>query len=205
VPEAGTPQRVVLASNNAGKLREFAALLAPLGLELIAQGTLGVPEAEEPHPTFVENALAKARHAAQLTGLPALADDSGLCVRALNGAPGVFSARYAERAGGAKSDAANNALLLETLAPHTDRRAYFYCALAYVRSADDPQPLLAEGRWDGEILHAARGAHGFGYDPLFLAPPFQQSAAELDAATKNAHSHRARALAQLLVKLEQQA
>jgi XTP/dITP diphosphohydrolase len=198
-------QRVVLASNNAGKLREFSALLAPLAMTVIAQGELGVPEAAEPHPTFIENALAKARHAAHLTGLPALADDSGLCVRALNGAPGVHSARYAQRAGGEKSDAANNALLLEALAPHPDRRAYFYCALAYVRSADDPQPLLADGRWDGEILAAPRGAHGFGYDPLFLVPQYQLSAAELDAGVKNEISHRACALRQLLLKLELEA
>ena len=198
-------QRVVLASNNAGKLREFSALLAPLAMTVIAQGELGVPEAPEPHPTFVENALAKARHAASLTGLPALADDSGLCVRALNGAPGVYSARYAQLAGGEKSDAANNVHLLKTLAPHADRRAYFYCALAYVRSADDPQPLLAEGRWDGEIIAAPRGAHGFGYDPLFLVPQYQLTAAELDVAVKNEISHRALALKQLLLKLASEA
>jgi XTP/dITP diphosphohydrolase len=198
-------QRVVLASNNAGKLREFSALLAPLAMTVIAQGELGVPEAPEPHPTFVENALAKARHAASLAGLPALADDSGLCVRALNGAPGVYSARYAQLAGGEKSDAANNVHLLETLAPHSDRRAYFYCALAYVRSADDPQPLLADGRWDGEIIAAPRGAHGFGYDPLFFVPQYQLTAAELDAVVKNKISHRALALKQLLLKLANEA
>ena len=198
-------QRVVLASNNAGKLREFSALLAPLAMTVVAQGELGVPEAPEPHPTFVENALAKARHAASLTGLPALADDSGLCVRALNGAPGVYSARYAQLAGGEKSDAANNVHLLKTLAPHADRRAYFYSALAYVRSADDPQPLLADGRWDGEIIAAPRGAHGFGYDPLFLVPQYQLTAAELDVAVKNEISHRALALKQLLLKLASEA
>jgi len=198
-------QRVVLASNNAGKLREFSALLAPLAMTVIAQGELGVPEAPEPHPTFVENALAKARHAASLTGLPALADDSGLCVRALNGAPGVYSARYAQLAGGEKSDAANNVHLLKALAPHADRRAYFYCALAYVRSADDPQPLLADGRWDGEIIAAPRGAHGFGYDPLFFVPQYQMTAAELDAVVKNQISHRALALKQLLLKLANEA
>ncbi|WP_254067715.1 RdgB/HAM1 family non-canonical purine NTP pyrophosphatase [Burkholderia sp. L27(2015)] len=198
-------QRVVLASNNAGKLREFSALLAPLAMTVIAQGELGVPEAPEPHPTFVENALAKARHAASLTGLPALADDSGLCVRALNGAPGVYSARYAQLAGGEKSDAANNAHLLKTLALHADRRAYFYCALAYVRSADDPQPLLADGRWDGEIVAAPRGAHGFGYDPLFFVPQYQLTAAELDVVVKNQISHRTQALKQLLLKLANEA
>ena len=198
-------QRVVLASNNAGKLREFSALLAPLAMTVIAQGELGVPEAPEPHPTFVENALAKARHAASLTGLPALADDSGLCVRALNGAPGVYSARYAQLAGGEKSDAANNVHLLKTLAQHADRRAYFYCALAYVRSADDPLPLLADGRWDGEIIAAPRGAHGFGYDPLFFVPQYQLTAAELDVVVKNQISHRAQALQQLLLKLANEA
>jgi len=198
-------QRVVLASNNAGKLREFSALLAPLAMTVIAQGELGVPEAPEPHSTFVENALAKARHAASLTGLPALADDSGLCVRALNGAPGVYSARYAQLAGGEKSDAANNVHLLKTLALHADRRAYFYCALAYVRSADDPQPLLADGRWDGEIIAAPRGAHGFGYDPLFFVPQYQLTAAELDVVVKNQISHRAQALQQLLLKLANEA
>ncbi len=141
-----SPGKVVLASNNAGKLREFAALLSAAGIELIAQSALNVPEAEEPHPTFVENALAKARHAAKLTGLAALADDSGLCVRALHGAPGVYSARYAQLAGGEKSDAANNARIVEQLKDSTDRRAYYYCVLALVRHADDPEPLIAEGR-----------------------------------------------------------
>jgi XTP/dITP diphosphohydrolase len=193
--------RVVLASNNAGKLREFAALLGAAGIELVAQCTLGVPEAEEPHPTFVENALAKARHAARLTGLPALADDSGLCVRALRGEPGVHSARYAERAGGEKSDAANNARLIAQLRDEPDRRAYFCCVLALVRHADDPEPLIAEGRWHGEILDAPRGANGFGYDPYFFVPELNASAAELDPAVKNARSHRAKALQALLSRL----
>jgi len=200
-----TGRRLVLASNNAGKLREFAGLLAPLSFELIPQGQLGVPEAEEPHPTFVENALTKARHATQLTGLPALADDSGLCVQALGGAPGVYSARYAALAGGEKSDAANNARLLAELAAlpaQAGRRAYFYCVLAYVRSANDPQPILAEGRWDGEILSAPRGAAGFGYDPLFLVPALGQTAAEMPVEVKSQHSHRALALRALLSKLE---
>jgi len=202
----GSPlKKVVLASNNAGKLREFAALLGAAGIELIAQGELNVPEAEEPHPTFVENALAKARHAAKLTGLPALADDSGLCVRALRGAPGVYSARYAQLAGGEKSDAANNAHLMSTLRGETDRRAYYFCVLALVRHADDPEPLIAEGRWHGEMLDAPRGTHGFGYDPYFFLPALNASAAELEPAVKNASSHRAIALRQLLARLTEEA
>lgn len=197
-------RRVVLASNNAGKLREFAALLDAAGIELIAQGTLGVPEAEEPHPTFVENALAKARHATTRTGLPALADDSGLCVRALFGAPGVYSARYAQLAGGEKSDAANNARLVDQLKDKADRRAYFCCVLALVRHADDPEPLIAEGRWHGEMLDAPRGANGFGYDPYFFVPALNATAAELDPAVKNTQSHRAIALRALLARLTEE-
>jgi len=197
--------RVVLASNNAGKLREFAALFAAAGIELIPQGQFNVPEAEEPHPTFVENALAKARHAARLTGLPALADDSGLCVRALRGAPGVHSARFAQLAGGEKSDAANNALLVERLKNEADRRAYYYCVLALVRHADDPEPLIAEGRWHGLVLDAPRGANGFGYDPYFFLPDLGASAAALDPAVKNASSHRAVALRHLLARLREDA
>jgi XTP/dITP diphosphohydrolase len=202
---AGALSRVVLASNNAGKLREFAALLGVAGIELVPQGTLNVPEAEEPHVTFVENALAKARHAAKLTGLPALADDSGLCVRALHGAPGVYSARYAQLAGGEKSDAANNALLVANLKEHADRRAYYYCVLALVRHADDPEPLIAEGRWHGVVLDAPRGDNGFGYDPYFYVPGLEATAAELDPALKNASSHRAIALRQLLARLQEEA
>jgi XTP/dITP diphosphohydrolase len=195
--------RVVLASNNAGKLREFASLLDAAGIELIAQGELGVPEAPEPHATFVENALAKARHASTLTGLPALADDSGLCVRALNGAPGVYSARYASMNGGEKSDAANNARLVADLAGSTDRRAYYFCVLVLVRHADDPEPLIAEGRWHGEVIDVPRGANGFGYDPHFFLPTLNASAAELDPARKNALSHRALALRDLLQRLKE--
>ncbi|MDR5742250.1 RdgB/HAM1 family non-canonical purine NTP pyrophosphatase [Caballeronia sp. LZ029] len=195
--------RVVLASNNAGKLREFASLLDAAGIELIAQGELGVPEAPEPHETFVENALAKARHASTLTGLPALADDSGLCVRALNGAPGVYSARYASMDGGEKSDAANNARLVADLAGATDRRAYYFCVLVLVRHADDPEPLIAEGRWHGEVIDVPRGANGFGYDPHFFLPTLNASAAELDPARKNALSHRALALRDLLQRLKE--
>jgi len=203
VSEATELGRVVLASNNAGKLREFASLLDAAGIELIAQGELGVPEAPEPHATFVENALAKARHASTLTGLPALADDSGLCVRALNGAPGVYSARYASMNGGAKSDAANNARLVADLAGQADRRAYYFCVLVLVRHADDPEPLIAEGRWHGEVIDAPRGANGFGYDPHFFLPTLNASAAELDPARKNALSHRALALRDLLQRLKE--
>jgi XTP/dITP diphosphohydrolase len=198
-------KKVVLASNNAGKLREFAALLGAAGIELIPQGALNVPEAEEPYPTFVENALTKARHAAKLTGLPALADDSGLCVRALRGAPGVYSARFAQLAGGEKSDAANNARLIAELQHATDRRGYYFCVLVFVRHADDPEPLIAEGRWHGEILDAPRGDNGFGYDPYFFLPSLNASAAELEPAVKNASSHRAIALQQLLARLTEEA
>ena len=200
----GTLGRVVLASNNAGKLREFAQLLGAAGIALVAQGELGVPEAGEPHVTFVENALAKARHASKLTGLPALADDSGLCVRALRGEPGVYSARYAQRAGGERSDAANNARVVERLRGIADRRAYYFCVLALVRHPDDPEPLIAEGRWHGEILDAPRGEHGFGYDPYFFIPALNATAAELAPAQKNASSHRALALQQLLARLKEE-
>ncbi|HEX5803289.1 MAG TPA: RdgB/HAM1 family non-canonical purine NTP pyrophosphatase [Azospira sp.] len=194
--------RIVLASNNAKKLKELDAILAPLGWELIPQGELGVPEAEEPHVTFVENALAKARHAAQATGLPALADDSGLCVAALGGAPGVQSARYAQAsADEPKSDARNNEKLLAALAPHADRSAHFVSVIVFVRHADDPQPLIAEGEWHGQIIADYRGAGGFGYDPLFFVAEFGKTAAELDAAVKNAVSHRAQALQSLLARL----
>jgi XTP/dITP diphosphohydrolase len=192
-------QRLVLASNNAKKAAELDALLAPLGIEVIAQGSLGIPEAEEPHATFVENALAKARHAAAHAGLPAIADDSGLCVAALGGAPGVLSARYA---GEPKSDARNNALLLERLAGVDDRRAHFYSAIVLVRHADDPQPLIADGEWHGVILDAPRGEAGFGYDPLFWVPELEQTAAELDPQLKNTLSHRGAAMRHLLERLE---
>jgi XTP/dITP diphosphohydrolase len=191
-------KKLVLASNNAKKMKELNALLAPLGFEVIPQGQLGIPEAEEPHCTFVENALAKARHAAAQSGLPALADDSGLCVAALGGAPGVYSARYA---GEPKSDARNNEKLLADLAGQSDRRAHFACVLVLVRSADDPQPIIAEGEWHGEILDAQRGAEGFGYDPLFYVPTHCQTAAELDAAIKNQLSHRGQAMQKLIARL----
>ena len=191
-------QKLVLASNNAKKMKELNALLAPLGFEVIPQGQLGIPEAEEPHCTFVENALAKARHAAQHSGLPALADDSGLCVKALGGAPGVISARYA---GEPKSDARNNEKLLADLAGKTDRRAHFVSCLVLCRSADDPQPIIAEGEWHGEIVDQGRGHGGFGYDPLFFVPEFGKTAAELDAETKNRVSHRGRAMQKLIERL----
>jgi XTP/dITP diphosphohydrolase len=191
-------QKIVLASNNPGKLREFGALLGEIGLDVRPQGEFDVPEAEEPFATFVENALAKARHASRLTGLPALADDSGVCVNALGGAPGVWSARYA---GEPKSDAANNAKLIADLAGHDDKSAYYYCVLVYVRHADDPQPVIADGSWHGEIVEEARGAGGFGYDPYFWLPTLNRTAAELSAAEKNAHSHRGQALRALVEKL----
>ena len=191
--------RLVLASNNAKKAAELDALLAPLGIEVISQGSLGIPEAEEPHATFVENALAKARHAAAHSGLPAIADDSGLCVAALGGAPGVLSARYA---GEPKSDARNNALLLERLVGIDDRRAHFYSAIVLVRHADDPEPMIADGEWHGVILDAPRGDAGFGYDPLFYVPQLEQTAAELDPKLKNTLSHRGAAMRHLLDRLE---
>lgn len=191
-------KKLVLASNNPGKARELHRLLEPLGLEVLPQSTFGVPEVDEPYPGFVENALHKARHAARHTGLPALADDSGLCVAALGGEPGVHSARYA---GEPKSDARNNALLLARLEGVADRRAYFYCVLVLVRSADDPRPLIADGEWHGEILAAPRGQAGFGYDPLFLLPDLGQASAELDEALKNALSHRGAAMRHLLDRL----
>lgn len=196
--------KLVLASGNAGKLKELSSLLTPLGIEVLPQSAFNVSEAEEPHPSFVENAIAKARHAARATGLPALADDSGLCVDVLGGAPGVLSARFA---GEPKSDARNNALLLERLAGEPNRRARFYCALALVRHADDPQPIIACGEWHGEILEATRGHGGFGYDPLFLVPDLGQTAAEIDHELKNVLSHRGKAMRQLLDRLraEQQA
>ena len=189
---------LILASNNAGKLREFASLLEPLGLNVEPQGAHDVPEADEPHLTFVENALEKARHASRLTGLPALADDSGVCVNALGGAPGVLSARYA---GEPKSDERNNARLIADLASHADKSAYYYCVLVYVRHADDPQPIIADARWNGVMLAAPRGEGGFGYDPYFLLPELGLTAAELPASDKNRLSHRGQALRLLVEKL----
>jgi XTP/dITP diphosphohydrolase len=191
--------KLVIASGNAGKLREFQFLLAPLGIEVLPQAQLGISEAEEPHFTFVENALAKARHASRLSGLPALADDSGICVEALGGAPGVLSARYA---GEPKSDVRNNEKLLHELRDVTDRRAHYYCVLVLLRHADDPQPLIAEGEWRGEIARAPRGDGGFGYDPLFWLPELGKMSAELERERKHAISHRGKALKALLEKLQ---
>jgi XTP/dITP diphosphohydrolase len=193
-------KRLVLASNNAGKLREFQRLFAELDIELIPQGQLGVSEAEEPHATFVENALEKARHAARATGLPALADDSGICVPVLGCAPGVYSARYA---GEPKSDARNNAKLVADLATHSDRRAFYYAVLVLVRHADDPRPLIAEGRFDGEVVDTPQGEGGFGYDPYFFVPALGKTVAQLTPEEKNPISHRGRALAALMAKLRE--
>jgi XTP/dITP diphosphohydrolase len=206
--------QIVLASNNAKKLAELGALFAPLGLALVAQGQLGVAEADEPHITFIENALAKARHAAAATGLAAIADDSGLCVDALGGHPGVQSAVFAplpaeaadegdREARRRAQDAANNALLLQRLGSTPDRRASFVCALVALRSADDPEPLVAFGRWQGEILAAPRGDGGFGYDPLMHIPDLGATVAALPAAVKNVRSHRALAAAQMMALMRQ--
>jgi XTP/dITP diphosphohydrolase len=210
--------KLVLASNNAKKLAELQALFDGLGVELVRQGELGVTEAEEPHITFIENALAKARHASAATGLPAIADDSGLCVDALGGMPGVISANYATvvaRAGvtlarGAErevirqtQDEANNTLLLEKLRDVDDRRANFACTLVAIRSADDPSPLVAVGRWNGEILRALEGSGGFGYDPLMFIPAFGATVASLAKEVKNAHSHRAIAAGQMKQLMQQ--
>ena len=194
--------RIVIASNNPGKLRELSALLKPLGIETAPQGDFAIPEAEEPHSTFLENALAKARNAANLAGLPALADDSGLCVPSLFGEPGVHSAYYAGREGNREErDARNNAKLVEQLRATRDRRAFYYCALVVVRHPDDPTPLVADAQWDGEILLEPRGSNGFGYDPYFQVAGTRLTAAEMAPEEKNRVSHRGRALAALAAKL----
>lgn len=199
--------KLVLASNNAKKLAELGQLFAPLGIELVTQGSLGVAEAQEPHHTFVENGLAKARHAAAVTGLPSIADDSGLCVDALGGEPGVQSAVFApftpepgmdRETQRRAQDAANNRLLLDRLAGAADRRASFVCSLIALRTASDPEPLIAFGRWGGEILSAPQGEGGFGYDPLMFIPALGQTVASLPTELKNAHSHRAIAAAQMI-------
>ena len=190
--------RLVLASNNEGKLREFRRLLAPLGIELVAQSEIGIPEADEPHVTFVENALAKARHASAHARLPALADDSGLCVRALGGAPGVHSARYA---GDPKSDARNNAKLIAVLRGVADRRAHYACVLTLVRHATDPEPIIADGTWHGTVVDAPRGSGGFGYDPHFEDAATGMTGAELPFARKNELSHRGKAMRALIARL----
>jgi XTP/dITP diphosphohydrolase len=193
-------KKLVIASNNPGKLREFQFLLQPLGIEVLTQAQLGIAEAEEPHITFIENALAKARHVSRLSGLPALADDSGICVEALDGAPGVFSARYA--GDNPKSDERNNEKLLQDMRGVADRRAHYYCVLVLLHHADDPQPLIAEGEWHGEIAHKERGDGGFGYDPLFWLPQLGKMSAELSRDEKHAISHRGKALRVLLEKLK---
>jgi XTP/dITP diphosphohydrolase len=203
--------KVVLASNNAKKLAELQQLFGALPIELVTQGSLGVSEADEPHHSFVENGLAKARHASQLSGLPAIADDSGLCVDALTGAPGVQSAQFApvalpvgdREAQRRAQDAANNRLLLERLQGANDRRARFVSTLVAVRSAQDPEPLIAFGRWEGELLEAPQGEGGFGYDPLLFIPALGRSVAQLEAAVKNLHSHRALAARQMLVLMRE--
>jgi len=195
-------EKLVIASSNAGKLREIQAILEPLGCEVLTQAALGIADAEEPHLTFIENALAKARHAAERAGLPALADDSGVCALALGGEPGVHSARYAgDSAGREVRDARNNAKLVAALAAFPDRRAYYYCSVVLVRHAADPQPLIGEGYWWGEIRGEARGGNGFGYDPHFYLPEMGKTAAELDPGEKNRLSHRGQALRQLVEKL----
>ncbi len=194
-------KRIVLASGNPGKLKEFSASLAAAGITMVPQADLGVPEADEPFDTFVENALAKARHACRHSGLPALADDSGLCVRALDGAPGVHSARFARLPDGRRSDAANNARLVADLTGQTDRRGCYVAVLVCIRSVDDPRPIVVEGLWEGEVLEVPRGHNGFGYDPYFYLPDLGMTAAELSLAQKNVLSHRARALRGLMQAL----
>ncbi|MFZ5465901.1 MAG: RdgB/HAM1 family non-canonical purine NTP pyrophosphatase [Pseudomonadota bacterium] len=197
-------QTIVLATGNAGKVHEFAGLLEGLGLQIRPQSDFAVPEAEETGLSFIENAILKARNAARHTGLPAIADDSGLEVDALNGAPGIYSARYA---GPDKGDVANNDKLLDALrdTPWDARRARFQCVIAYLRHAEDPTPLIAQGTWEGMILEGPRGERGFGYDPLFWVPTHECSSAELDAATKNALSHRGQAMRALLEQLGRRA
>lgn len=200
-------KKLVLASSNPGKLREFRAMLDPLGIAVVPQGELGIADAEEPHRTFVENALAKARHASRASGLPAFADDSGICVAALDGEPGVHSARFAGPPPGSalhgrvEQDRRNNEKLIASLAGKTDRRAHYYCVIVLVHHPDDPEPVIAEGRWHGEVVDQPRGANGFGYDPYFFVPELGCTAAELDPQRKNAISHRGRALAQLVAQL----
>lgn len=192
------PKEIVLASGNPGKLKEFRQMLEPAGYRVVPQSDYHVSEADEPYFTFIENALTKARHVSRLTGKPALADDSGLCVNVLGGKPGVLSARYA---GEPKSDDRNNARLIADLAGLPDKTANYYCVLVYVRSADDPQPVIADGRWFGRIVDTPRGTNGFGYDPYFWIPEFGKTAAELTPDEKNSHSNRGMALRALLEKL----
>ena len=195
-------QKLVLASNNTGKVKEFQALLAPLNFQVIPQGELGIPSADEPHCTFVENALAKARHASAASGLPALADDSGICAHALYGKPGVLSARFAGEQG---DDAANNQKLICELKDQSDRGAHYVCALVFVNSADDPEPIIVQTRWYGQIVDKASGSNGFGYDPHFFLQEHGCTAAELEPAKKNLISHRGQALRELITQLKARA
>jgi XTP/dITP diphosphohydrolase len=199
--------RLVLASSNPGKLREIESVLAPMGIEVLTQSGLGIQDAEEPFRTFLENALTKARHAARQSRLPALADDSGICANALGGEPGVHSARYAAVAGDPltrdEQDRRNNLKLITELRGHEDRRAHYYCVIVMVRHADDPQPLIAEGSWNGRIILEPRGENGFGYDPYFLLPDLNLTAAEIDPAQKNLVSHRGKALRRLMARLKE--
>jgi len=200
-------KKIVIATNNVGKLNEISNIFTPLDIEIVAQSMLGVPEADEPHVTFIENALAKARNASSHTSLPALADDSGICVDALNGAPGVHSARFAPAPAGSPAggrdtqDQRNNRKLLELLVREPNRKAHYYCVIVLTRHANDPQPLICEARWQGEIVKTPRGSGGFGYDSLFLIPELRQTAAELAPEHKNRISHRGLALAALAARL----
>ena len=191
-------EKLVIASNNAGKLREIRHLLEPLGIEVLPQSQFKVSEVDEPHRTFIENAIVKARHACKQTGLPSLADDSGICVNALNGQPGVLSARYS---GEPKSDERNNLKLIGALSSQADRSAHYYCVMVLLRHPEDPQPIIADGSWHGEILPDKRGDGGFGYDPHFYLPDLGKTAAELPMEQKNRISHRGQALARLLSRL----
>ena len=195
-------QKLVIASNNPGKLREIGHLLEPLGIEVLPQSAFNVAEADEPHCTFVENALTKARHASRCTGLPALADDSGICADALHGEPGIHSARYA---GEPRSDERNNQKLVEALTNQSNRNAHYYCVIVLVRHADDPQPIIADGIWHGEIILQPRGSDGFGYDPYFYLPQLGKTSAELPLEQKNQISHRSKALARLVEMIGQEA
>jgi XTP/dITP diphosphohydrolase len=199
-------KNLVVASSNPGKIREFEQMLKPLSFEVVPQSQLGITDADEPHATFVENALAKARHASRLSRMAAFADDSGICVSALGGEPGVHSARYATApavagAGRAAQDDRNNEKLVAALAQSRDRRAHYYCVIVLLRHAADPEPLIAEGRWHGEVIAEPRGSGGFGYDPYFYVPALGRTAAELEASEKNAVSHRGQALKRLVARL----
>jgi XTP/dITP diphosphohydrolase len=194
---------IVLASGNPGKIKEFATLFQPLGISLIPQAALNISDAPEPHPSFIENALAKARHASALSGLPSIADDSGLCVRALGGAPGILSARYSQTAEGSRSDLANNQKLVRELANITDRKAWYVAVLVFLTHAEDPQPLIADASWYGEIIDSPRGTHGFGYDPYFFIPEHGCTVAELEPALKNRIGHRGQAMQLLLSKMRE--